>query len=61
MAKAAKQNTTPRVDVVFIRKSSEQQDEKGQIGNVRTMLDDQKFVVAKENWFQGVPRHGEPT
>lgn len=42
-----------RFDVVFIRKSTQGQDEQGQKGNVRTMLKDGGVYVPEEHWFVG--------
>ena len=46
---------TQRMDVVFIRVSTQQQDDEGQIANVRLVLDNLKVKVSvpEENWFAG--------
>lgn len=41
------------MDVVFIRKSTQGQEEAGQIANVATMLKEIGVSVSKENWFVG--------
>lgn len=48
------QNESGRFDVVFIRKSSKAQDEKGQSDNVAAMLREMGCKVAPERWFTGV-------
>ena len=45
--------TGRRIDAVFIRKSSQGQDEQGQIRNVETMLQEATITVPKDNWFIG--------
>jgi len=42
-----------RIDCVFIRKSSQGQDEQGQISNVRNMLREQGAFVPEQDWFIG--------
>lgn len=42
-----------RMDVVFIRKSTQGQEEAGQIANVTAMLKEAGTTVPKENWFVG--------
>ncbi len=42
-----------RVDVVFIRKSTREQDESGQVANVESMLKRLGVYVSKDTWFLG--------
>ncbi|WP_197454041.1 recombinase family protein [Caulifigura coniformis] len=42
-----------RFDVVFIRKSSDKQDEQGQIDNVRALLKERGVTVDPEHWMVG--------
>src|SRR5262245_60370515 len=51
MAKA--KTTTNRTDAVFIRKSTQTQDEKGQADNVRAMLKAAGVYVPDAHWFAG--------
>lgn len=44
---------TKRVDVSFIRKSTQGQDEQGQIDNVRNMLKARGVYVPDDRWFVG--------
>lgn len=44
---------TNRSDAVFIRKSTQGQDEAGQMANVRTMLREVGASVPEQNWFVG--------
>lgn len=46
-------SNTHRCDVVFIRKSSQAQDENGQIENVRSMLSAIGKTVPEQDWFVG--------
>lgn len=46
-------NSSHRIDCVFVRKSTQGQDEHGQISNVQNMLKDQRGFVLEENWFVG--------
>lgn len=46
-------NSSHRIDCVFIRKSTQGQDEQGQIANVQNMLREQRAFVLDENWFIG--------
>ena len=46
-------NSSHRIDCVFVRKSTQGQDEHGQISNVQNMLRDQNAFVLEENWFVG--------
>jgi len=48
-----KSRSNGRHDAVFIRKSTEDQSEKGQTGNVRTMLNGIGITVPDEFWFVG--------
>jgi len=48
-----KSRSNGRHDAVFICKSTEDQSEKGQTGNVRTMLDGIGITVPDEFWFVG--------
>lgn len=41
------------MDVAFIRKSTQAQDEGGQIANVEAMLKDRGVYVPERNWFVG--------
>ncbi len=42
-----------KVDAVFIRKSTREQDEAGQIGNVESMLKELSVSVPPDHWFVG--------
>jgi hypothetical protein len=52
-ARKPSHSATARVDCVFIRKSTQAQDEAGQIANVRTMLRGERVEVHDANWFIG--------
>jgi hypothetical protein len=45
--------TGSQIDVVFIRKSTQAQDDQGQKDNVRLMLNDLGVSVPEESWFVG--------
>jgi predicted site-specific integrase-resolvase len=51
MAKAKNITTARKVDVVFVRKSSQGQDERGQIANVRAMLKQKGITVLDQHFF----------
>lgn len=42
-----------RIECVFVRKSTQSQDEQGQISNVQNMLREQGVSVPESNWFVG--------
>lgn len=49
----ATSTSAKRIDCVFIRKSTQAQDEQGQIANVQNMLRDQGASVPEGQWFVG--------
>ena len=53
MHKAKDEPKGETVDAVFIRKSSREQDENGQIANVKVMLQDVGVDVLSDYWFMG--------
>jgi DNA invertase Pin-like site-specific DNA recombinase len=53
MKKERHQADRQRVDVVFIRKSTDQQDERPQVANVANMLRGLGVHVAERHWFTG--------
>lgn len=53
MHKAKDETKGETVDAVFIRKSSREQDENGQIANVKVMLQDVGVNVLSDYWFMG--------
>ncbi|HEV3255735.1 MAG TPA: recombinase family protein [Gemmataceae bacterium] len=47
------QTANGKMDAVFIRKSTQTQDDQGQKGNVGAMLKEKGVYVAERNWFAG--------
>jgi hypothetical protein len=47
-----------RIDVVFIRKSTQAQDDQGQKQNVSRMLQDLGVTVPEDHWFVGTEQRG---